>query len=81
MSELTREQTLARLIEVKNERMADAQSDCRLAFSLLNDLRKDFSGIEDDHYIALSDSLAAVMGAFMTLLEAQKLEKYWNIET
>lgn len=81
MSELTREQTLARLLEVKNERIADATKALRISFSILNSVRNELpSDIDEEHYQSLSDALLIMTDAFMNLIETQTLEKYWNLD-
>jgi hypothetical protein len=82
MSELTREQTLTRLLEVKNERIADATKALRISFSILNSVRNELSSdIDEEHHQSLSDALLTMTGAFMDLIEAQIVEKYWDLES
>ncbi len=81
MSELTREQTLYRLLEVKNERIEDATKALRMSFSILNSVRNELSSeIDEEHHQSLSDALLIMTDAFMNLIETQTLEKYWNLD-
>ena len=82
MSKLSKEQKLAKIIDIKNERMGEAQKDLRIAFSVLNGLRSELPNeITDDQFQSLSDALVIVSSAFMDLIEAQTLEKYWDLES
>ncbi len=76
-----KEQTLARLLEV-NHHMIEAQKDIRIAFSVLNELRSELDGeLTVDQFQSLSDALLIVSSVFMSLLDAQAVKKYWNLDS
>jgi hypothetical protein len=82
MSKDTNEQKLAKILEVKNSHMAEAQKDMRIAFSVLNGLRSELDGeLTEDQFQSLSDALLIVSSVFMSLLDAQVVEKYWNLDS
>jgi hypothetical protein len=83
MSKLSNEQKLAKIIEVKNERIADATKALRISFSILNSVRNNLSSeidIDEGHYLSMSDALLTMTDAFMNLIETQTLEKYWKLD-
>ncbi len=81
MPKQTKEQKLSAILEVKNERMFDASAELIAAFSILKDFKNNLSGpVPDDQYQSLSDAIIGVTSAFMTLLEAHNVEKYWNLD-
>jgi hypothetical protein len=82
MTKLSNEQKLAKIIEVKNERIADATKALRISFSILNSVRNNLSSeIDEGHYLSMSDALLTMTDAFMNLIETQTLEKYWNLDS
>jgi hypothetical protein len=81
MTKLSNEQKLAKIIEVKNERIEDATKALRISFSILNSVRNNLSSeIDEGHYLSMSDALLSMTDAFMNLIETQTLEKYWNLD-
>jgi hypothetical protein len=81
MTKLSNEQKLAKILEVKNERIEDATKALRISFSILNSVRNNLSSeIDEGHYLSMSDALLTMTDAFMNLIETQTLEKYWNLD-
>ncbi len=81
MSKDTNEQKLAKILEVKNSHIAEAQKDMRIAFSLLHGVRSELAGeITDDQFYSLGDVQVIISSVFMNLIETQTLEKYWNLD-
>lgn len=82
MSKLSNEQKLAKIIDVKNAQMLEATTDLRAVFSILKEVKDELAGdISDEHTQSISDALLTATNAFMTLLEAQIVEKYWDLES
>ena len=81
MSKDTKELKLVGILEVKNQRMADAQKDLRIAFSLLHGVRSELAGeITDDQFHSLGDVQVIISSVFMNIIDAQIVEKYWDLD-